>query len=1152
MTSTNTTTAPDSREDQRIRPLAWSRLSEKKPHFLKIEEVHKMPDFLMNLVSPQDQWMYITSNGALTAGRVNSDNCLFPYYTHDKLIDLEATTGCLTRIRVHDQLWQPFAKDRTQSAAITRSLYKNREGNEIIFEEEHLTLGLQFSYLWTFSPRYGFVRQMELKNTGDQTVELELLDGLHNLVPYGLDQNFLNRFSNLADAYKKSELIQPEAIGVYYLSSIPTDRAEPSEGLKASIAWSLGYDPDQVLISDRQIAAFEDGKALVSEEESRGMRGAYLLTKTLTLAPNEQYAGCIVADINQDAGQIESLRQGLEAPSTLMENVQGDIDQGCRELESKLAAADAYQLTMDDKRCARHLSNVLYNIMRGGISYDGYQFPREDFLQHLQSINREVYDKHHQAIREFPESLPVGSLIEHAETMEDEDLLRISIEYLPLTFSRRHGDPSRPWNAFSIETTNAQGEPILAYQGNWRDIFQNWEALAYSFPEFISGMIFRFLNASTADGYNPYRLTKDGFDWELLEEDEPWSNIGYWGDHQIIYLLKLLEFANQVDPESLKQYLDKPLFVFADVPYRIAGFDRLWETPQDTVDFDYASQAELEKQAAELGADGKLRRTQSGSFIKASLLEKLLIPLLTKLSNLVPEGGIWMNTQRPEWNDANNALVGNGLSVVTLGYMHRYLDFMIQFLEDDKLPSEFDISEETALFIETLSAALEGNADLLSHTLSESERYKVTSELGKAGSDYRSRVYETDSHGKSQAIPLNQLIDFAKVAKRWIAHSLQANERQDGLYHSYNLLRKTKEGVAVDYLYEMLEGQVSILSAKLLTPDQAVQLLDSLRASAVYREDKGSYMLYPNRQLPSFLEKNILPVPQGEESELILHLLQNDPEKAIYRDSQGRLRFNGSFKNANDLRSYLNSHPELISSFTETDLQDLEAIFIETFNHQAFTGRSGTFFAYEGLGSIYWHMVSKLVLAIQENYGEAKQQEADTSVLKRLLHHYEESLGGLGIHQRPEEYGAFPSDAYSHTPTQSGVQQPGMTGQVKEDILIRWAELGVGISEGKIHFHPKTLKRIEFLNTPASFEHINLQGDKQSIDLNQGQLAFTYCQTPVVYTIAQEAQTTIHLHDGESQTSHGNVLSFEDSLSILQRSGTIQSIEVSIPEAWLC
>ncbi len=42
------------------------------------------------------------------------------------------------------------------------------------------------------------------------------------------------------------------------------------------------------------------------------------------------------------------------------------------------------------------------------------------------------------------------------------------------------------------------------------------------------------------------------------------------------------------------------------------------------------------------------------------------------------------------------------------------------------------------------------------------------------------------------------------------------------------------------------------------------------------------------------------------------------------------------------------------------------ALFERVFHHDAFTGRSGTFFAYEGLGSIYWHMISKYLLAAQE------------------------------------------------------------------------------------------------------------------------------------------------------------------------------------------
>ena len=57
---------------------------------------------------------------------------------------------------------------------------------------------------------------------------------------------------------------------------------------------------------------------------------------------------------------------------------------------------------------------------------------------------------------------------------------RLVLDYLPLTFSRRHGDPSRPWNKFSIRVRDAAGRRVVSYQGNWRDIFQNWEALVPS------------------------------------------------------------------------------------------------------------------------------------------------------------------------------------------------------------------------------------------------------------------------------------------------------------------------------------------------------------------------------------------------------------------------------------------------------------------------------------------------------------------------------------------------------------------------------------------------------------------------------------------------------------------------------------------------
>ncbi|MCP4427476.1 MAG: hypothetical protein GY803_23550, partial [Chloroflexi bacterium] len=198
-----------------------------------------------------------------------------------------------------------------------------------------------------------------------------------------------------------------------------------------------------------------------------------------------------------------------------------------------------------------------------------------------------------------------------------------------------------------------------------------------AYPDYVEGFIAKFLNATTVDGYNPYRVTRDGIEWEVPEPDNPWSNIGYWNDHQIIYLQKLLEIAEHVHPGVLRRMCDQSVFVYADVPYRLRSYENMLADWSNTIDFDAKRNEATETAVAQIGTDGRLCRNNDGHIIYATMTEKMLTLLLAKLANLVPEGGIWMNTQRPEWNDANNALVGKGLSVVTTAYLRRFIVFWL-------------------------------------------------------------------------------------------------------------------------------------------------------------------------------------------------------------------------------------------------------------------------------------------------------------------------------------------------------------------------------------------------------------------------------------------------------------------------------------------
>ncbi|MEI6142207.1 MAG: hypothetical protein WCP85_23230, partial [Mariniphaga sp.] len=715
---------------------------------------------------------------------------------------------------------------------------------------------------------------------------------------------------------------------------------------------------------------------------------------------------------------------------------------------------------------------------------------------------------------------------------------------LPLTFSRRHGDPSRPWNQFSIETKNRDGSVKLNYQGNWRDIFQNWEALSLSYPEFIEGMISLFVNATTADGYNPYRITREGIDWECPDPHDAWSYIGYWGDHQIIYLQKFLELSNEFHPGKLDNLLQKEIFVYANVPYRIKPYAEIVKNPKDTIVFDFDLNDKIKQLAKETGADGRLLRGQDQNIYTVNLTEKILVTLLAKLSNFIPEAGIWLNTQRPEWNDANNALVGNGVSMVTLCYLRRSLQFWAERFDESNI-QEISISEEVKVLFYNLFTILVENDSLLPKGFSNSDRRRLADNLGEAGSNYRNSIYENSFSGRKETVQVKVLLDFTLLCLRYMDQSIKVNKRADGLYHAYNLISFSDQSLSIRHLYEMLEGQVAVLSSGFLSANESLDVLNSLKWSSLFRRDQYSYLLYPDRQLPLFAQKNNIPGEKVKMSKLLAKLVSEKDTSILSIDDLGNYHFNGAFRNASILESALDHlDPSIYSELVSEEKEQLLAIYEDLFDHQSFTGRSGTFYGYEGLGSIYWHMVSKLLLATQECYFDAVNKGADRVVVGKIKDHYYEIKAGIGLNKSPELFGAFPTDAYSHTPGNAGAKQPGMTGLVKEDFISRMRELGIHIQNGEIRFQSTLLNQDELLNQGSVFDYFDLKGGEQQITLHEGQLGFTFCQVPVLFITSNEDKISITFNNRETTFLTGHIIDNKLSTMIFQRTGDIVRIEV--------
>jgi hypothetical protein len=226
------------------------------------------------------------------------------------------------------------------------------------------------------------------------------------------------------------------------------------------------------------------------------------------------------------------------------------------------------------------------------------------------------------------------------------------------------------------------------------------------------------------------------------------------------------------------------------------------------------------------------------------------------------------------------------------------------------------------------------------------------------------------------------------------------------------------------------------------------------------------------------------------------------------------------------------------------------ALFDKVFDHQSFTGRSGTFFGYEGLGSIYWHMVSKLLLAAQENFFAAVDS-GKAAEAKRLRDIYYDVRAGISFNKTPAVYGAFPSDPYSHTPANAGAKQPGMTGQVKEEVITRLGELGIRMEAGAIRIQPVLLRRSEFLEEAAPFAFTNAAGQAETLQLPADALAFTLCQVPVVYHLADQGQVKLAYRVGRTAASPDMALDAAVCRDIYGRTGNLKRIDVFVPRSIL-
>jgi hypothetical protein len=123
-----------------------------------------------------------------------------------------------------------------------------------------------------------------------------------------------------------------------------------------------------------------------------------------------------------------------------------------------------------------------------------------------------------------------------------------------------------------------------------------------------------------------------------------------------------------------------------------------------------------------------------------------------------------------------------------------------------------------------------------------------------------------------------------------------------------------------------------------------------------------------------------------------------------------------------------------------------------------------------------------------------------------------------------------------------------MTGQVKEEVLTRFGELGVRVGNGAVSFQPGLLRRREFLAEPGSFRCLSIDGAWDDVDVPANGLAFSFCQVPVVYVLTDGNKEGIvaSLADGADTRIESLDLPAELSAELFDRSGRIRRLTVTV------
>jgi len=833
-------------------------------------------------------WVFYVNRGQAIAsfGTKDKDHSILEFFPANKSWQFVSSQGFRTFIKISNGkkfiFYEPFHNGFTNLGFNLTNLMRITSSS-LTIEENNLSLGLSVKVEYFTIPNDSYsalARIVSIRSLNAKTKNIQLIDGLPQIVPFGTSNLFLKELGRTVEAWMNVENLDKGA-PFYKLAVEPVDRPEvvhikegnfylgfTEERGKSEIIKPI-VDPQSIFgpVTDFScpIEFLAKQKFIRPKDKlTESKTPCVMLLLDFELGKNTQKKIYSLAGYMRSLDILNStisrithpgyLERKKEENKTVIEGLQADI--------TTLSASEEFNLYAEQ--------TYLDNILRGGYPVI---FPRSSI-----GVSGRI----------APSALEANS--------------SESVFYL---YARKHGDPERDYNKFEVQPTYfSQGN------GNYRDINQNRRSDIWFNPDIKDENLITFLNLLQTDGFNPLvikgisftlrdteyfrsalkdlaqdkdiaaitsflnkpftpggailfikeagiklKVSYDEFLNILLSHSEGVQEAehgeGFWTDHWA-YNLDLLDSYLGVYPEKLKEILfEKRAFTFYDNTRVVR--------PRAEKYVLYAGKLRQLHSVVPCNLKINLikkRKNQPyivraqygrGEIYQTTLINKLLCLLANKMASLDPFGcGIEMEADKPNWFDALNGLPGLFGSSLNETFELKRLILLIKESIEKTGIQRFPVTEETLNFLleldklvqEYLKSSSE-NKDYLywdkSYLLKEDFREKTKLGLSGKELDFESgRLLNLLNNFLSK---LDSAIDKARDKEKNIYYAYFINEVV-GYAKNGSFLKPLKfNQIKLPFF---LEPQVHALRL-IKDPDKAKALFEATKKSTLFDKKLRMY-----------------------------------------------------------------------------------------------------------------------------------------------------------------------------------------------------------------------------------------------------------------------------------------------------------------------